>query len=62
VPRENIMKTLSQRIRSFLGDENGGEVIEYALIAGLITVAAIAVVGAVGTKVAARWSSVNSSL
>ena len=31
-------------------DEQGGEVLEYALIAGLIVVAAIAVIGAVGTK------------
>ena len=43
-------------------DESGGEVIEYALIAGLIIVAAIAVIGTVGTKVLARWTSVNSSL
>jgi Flp pilus assembly pilin Flp len=43
-------------------DERGGEVLEYALIAGLIVVAAIAVIGTVGTKVLARWTSLNSSL
>jgi pilus assembly protein Flp/PilA len=43
-------------------DEQGGEVLEYALIAGLIVVAAIAVIGAVGTKVLARWTSLNSSM
>jgi pilus assembly protein Flp/PilA len=43
-------------------DETGGEVLEYALIAGLIVVAAIAVIGTVGTKVLARWTSLNSSL
>jgi pilus assembly protein Flp/PilA len=43
-------------------DERGGEVLEYALIAGLIVVAAIAVIGTVGTKVLARWTSVDSSL
>lgn len=43
-------------------DEQGGEVIEYALIAGLIAVAAIAVIGAVGVKVLARWNSVNGGL
>jgi Flp pilus assembly pilin Flp len=31
-------------------DDRGGEVLEYALIAGLIVVAAIAVIGAVGTR------------
>jgi Flp pilus assembly pilin Flp len=43
-------------------DEAGGEVLEYALIAGLIVVAAIAVIGTVGTKVVAKWSSLDSSM
>ena len=43
-------------------DERGGEVLEYALIAGLIVVAAIAVIGSVGTKVLARWTSLNSKV
>lgn len=43
-------------------DEQGGEVLEYALIAGLIVVAAIAVIGAVGNKVVAKWTSLNSSM
>jgi Flp pilus assembly pilin Flp len=49
-------------LRKLFDDESGGEVIEYALILGLIVVAAIAVIGAVGTKVLARWTSTNSSL
>jgi Flp pilus assembly pilin Flp len=51
-----------QSIRKFLGDETGGEVLEYALIAGLIVVAAIGVIGKVGGKVLARWNSLNSSM
>jgi Flp pilus assembly pilin Flp len=43
-------------------DEQGGEVLEYALIAGLIIVSALAVIGSVGTKVLARWGSLNSSM
>ena len=43
-------------------DEQGGEVLEYALIAGLIVVAAIAVIGSVGTKVLARWTSLNAGM
>ena len=43
-------------------DEQGGEVLEYALIAGLIVVAAIAVIGTVGQKVVARWQSVSNGL
>jgi Flp pilus assembly pilin Flp len=43
-------------------DETGGEVIEYVLIAGLIIVATITTIAGVGTKVLARWTSVNSSM
>jgi Flp pilus assembly pilin Flp len=60
--REINMKRLARRLSALVRDEQGGEVLEYALVAGLITVAALAVVGSVGTKVAAKWSSVNSSL
>jgi pilus assembly protein Flp/PilA len=53
------MKKLFKRM---LQDQSGGEVIEYALIAGLIVIAAIAVIGAVGTKVLARWTSVDTGM
>jgi len=53
------LKSLSARLAR---DEQGGEVLEYALIAGLIVVAAIAIIGAVGTKVMARWTSLNNSM
>lgn len=43
-------------------DESGAAVIEYVLIAGLIIVGTIATIFAVGPKVLARWTSVNSSL
>ena len=49
-------------VRRLLRDESGGEVLEYALIAGLIIVTAIAVIGTVGTKLLGRWSSINSSM
>lgn len=49
-------------MNKFWKDERGGEVLEYALIAGLIVVAAIAIIGSVGTKVVARWNSVDSGL
>ena len=54
----NIKKLLGNSII----DETGGEVIEYALVLGLIVVVAIAIIGAVGTKVFGRWTSVNNSL
>jgi pilus assembly protein Flp/PilA len=56
------MKTLKQLLVRLVKDEQGGEALEYALVAGLIVVAAIAVIGSVGTKVLARWNSLNSSM
>jgi Flp pilus assembly pilin Flp len=54
----NCRKVLTRLIR----DEAGGEVLEYALVAGLIVIAAIATIATVGTKVLARWTSVQNSL
>jgi Flp pilus assembly pilin Flp len=56
------MKTLTSLLSQLARDERGGEVLEYALVAGLLVVSAIAVIGSVGTKVLARWRSLDSSL
>ena len=60
--KEKVMKAMKNLVSKLVRDEQGGEVLEYALIAGLIVVAAIAVIGSVGTKVLARWNSLNSSM
>ena len=57
--KEKAMKTVKNLLTKLAKDEQGGEVLEYALIAGLIVVAAIAVIGSVGTKVLAKWTSLN---
>ena len=56
------MKRFVNTLSALGRDERGGEVLEYALIAGLIVVAAIAVIGSVGTKVLARWNTLNTSM
>ena len=56
------MAVISRLARKLLTDEQGGEVIEYALVAGLIVIACIAAITAVGNKVLARWTSVQDSL
>jgi Flp pilus assembly pilin Flp len=53
---------MGRNIVKLLTDERGGEVLEYALIVGLIVVAAIAAITSVGTKVLAKWTSVNASM
>jgi len=59
---QEIGRAMRKMLKRLAGDETGGEVIEYALILGLIIVVAIAIIGTVGTKVLARWTSVDSSL
>ena len=59
---KNVLNIVSNWTSKIIKDEQGGEVLEYALIAGLIVVAAIAVITSVGTKVLARWTSLNSSM
>jgi Flp pilus assembly pilin Flp len=56
------VKRATTLLRRLVRDERGGEVMEYVLIAGLIVVATIVVIGAVGTKVLARWNTVNSGM
>ena len=56
------MRDVTNVIRQLARDEQGGEVLEYALILGLIIVLAIAAITSVGTKVLARWQSVDSSM
>ena len=57
-----MAQQLKKIVKNLIQDEQGGEVLEYALIAGLIVVAAIAVIGSVGTKVLARWTSLNNGM
>lgn len=55
------MRNLMNHLKKLAKNEEGGEVLEYALIAGLIVVAAIASIRAVGGKVLARWTSLNAA-
>src|SRR5690606_42049744 len=56
------MTAIKQTLKRLGRDQNGGEVIEYALILGLIVVVAIAIIAGVGTKVVARWTSVDDGM
>ena len=56
------MRLLLQNLSKLLRDEHGGEVLEYSIVSGLIVIAALSLIKSVGTKVLARWSSLNSSL
>jgi len=49
-------------IRKFWADETAATAIEYGLIAAGISLAIIAVVNGIGTKLNTKFSSINTSL
>jgi len=50
------------KCRQFLADESGATAIEYGLIAAGISIAIIAVVKNIGTKLDTTFSSISSQL
>ena len=56
------MKTLSNIVSRFVNEEAGLETVEYAVIAALITGAAIVAITSVGTKVAAKFNTLVTQL
>ena len=48
--------------RKFLADESGATAIEYGLIAAGISLAIIAVVNGLGTRINTKFTSINNSL
>jgi pilus assembly protein Flp/PilA len=53
---------MTKLVRRFLNDDSGATAIEYGLIAAGISVAIIAVVNGLGTKLNTTFSSVSSQL
>jgi pilus assembly protein Flp/PilA len=53
---------MSNLVRSFVKDESGATSIEYGLIAAGISVAIIAVVQSLGSKLNATFTSVQTAL
>jgi pilus assembly protein Flp/PilA len=50
------------RISAFITDESGATAIEYGLLAALISIAALAAMKVVGTKLSTTFSTVGASL
>lgn len=56
------MKNISQLIRTFAQDESGQDLIEYALVAGLIGLGAVAAMTSLSTAISTALSTVGSRL
>ena len=50
------------RISAFINDESGATAIEYGLLAALISIAALASMKIVGTKLSSTFSTVGASM
>ena len=53
---------MQKLLKDFIADESGATAIEYGLIAAGISLAIIAVVNGLGTKLNTKFTSINSSL
>lgn len=49
-------------LRRFLRDESGATAIEYGLIAGMISCVLITVLRGTGTKIGAKFNTINNAL
>jgi pilus assembly protein Flp/PilA len=56
------MKTLATIASRFRQEEDGAAMIEYTVLLGLITVAVVVTVGAVGVWVSGKWTSLCSAV
>jgi pilus assembly protein Flp/PilA len=51
-----------ERIKNFFNDESGAAAVEYGLLVGLIAVAIVVTVGALGTKLSGLFDSIEGSI
>lgn len=56
------MRSLCSYLRAYLGTEDGANMVEYALIAALISIAAIAILPGLGKAVADIFTAITTAL
>lgn len=56
------MSQLRRHLKLFLRDERGATAIEYALIAGIVSIAAVTAMSQIGTRVDASFAGVLPGL
>lgn len=49
-------------VKKFLADENGLEMVEYAVVGALIVVAGVVGLSLVGSKIAALWPQITGAM
>jgi len=53
---------MSRTLRGFVADESGQDLVEYALLASLLSVASIAALKLLGSKIGIAFAQINKNL
>jgi pilus assembly protein Flp/PilA len=56
------MRSIVKLFNELKSDENGAALIEYTVLLGVLLVAVVTVIGAVGTWVSGQWTALNAAL
>ncbi len=56
------MRKAGKAMKSFMRDESGQSLIEYALVAGIIGLGAVLAMTSLGTKISSAFSTIGSQL
>jgi pilus assembly protein Flp/PilA len=57
-----LLNQLKSYVSHFKKDEDGAALIEYTVLLGILLIAVIAVIGAVGTWINGEWTALNKAL
>jgi pilus assembly protein Flp/PilA len=56
------MRSLVKLVKRLKTDEDGASLIEYTVLLGILLIAVIAIIGAVGTWINQQWGSLNAAI
>jgi pilus assembly protein Flp/PilA len=60
--RGEVMKSLIQRVKSFIREEEGATATEYAVMLALIIVISLGAISALGTKVSSTFVDIETAM
>ena len=55
------MSKINSLAARFVRDESGASLVEYSVLIGLITAAAVTLIGTTGTTVVSKWTTLNTN-
>ena len=57
-----LLNQLKSYVSHFKKDEDGAALIEYTVLLGILLIAVIAIVGAVGRWISTEWTALNNAI